>query len=86
MFKNKELIDLSNIPVSSKYYCNDNNKVLGKTRDEYRGKSILRFAGLKSKMYSILNEGNNEKSTSKGHNVFIEFQEFYDTLFKKKIQ
>ena len=36
-------------------------------------------------MYSILDESNNEKSTSKGHNAFIEFQEFYDTLFKKKI-
>ena len=36
-------------------------------------------------MYSILDESNNEKITSKGHNGFIEFQEFYDTLFKKKI-
>ena len=36
-------------------------------------------------MYSILDENNNEKITSKGHNAFIEFQEFYDTLFKKKI-
>ena len=36
-------------------------------------------------MYSILDESNNEKSTSKGHNVFIKFQEFCDTLFQKKI-
>ena len=36
-------------------------------------------------MYSILDESNNEKSTTKGHNAFIEFQEFYDTRFKKKI-
>ena len=36
-------------------------------------------------MYSISDESNNEKSTSKGHNAFIEFQEFYDTLFEKKI-
>ena len=52
-------------------------------KDEYDGKSILKFAGLKSKMYSILDESSNEKSTNKGHNAFIEFQEFYDTLFKK---
>ena len=52
--------------------------------DEYGGKSILKFVGLKSKMYSILDESNNEKITSKGHNGFIEFLEFYDTLFKKK--
>ena len=85
MYKHKELIDLSNFPVSSKYYCSDNKKVLGKMKDEYGGKSIVKFVGLKSKMYSILDESNNEKSTSKGYNAFIEFQDFYNTLFKKKI-
>ena len=54
-------------------------------KDEYGGKSILKFVGLKSKMYSILDESNNEKITSKGYISFIEFQEFYDTVFKKKI-
>ena len=71
--------------VSSKYYCSDNKKVVGKMKDEYGGKSILKFVGLKSKMYSILDESNNKKSTSKGHNAFIEFEELYNTLFKKKI-
>ena len=36
-------------------------------------------------MYSILDESNNEKSTNKGHSAFIEFLEFHDTLFQKKI-
>ena len=36
-------------------------------------------------MYSILDETNNEKSTNKGHNAFIEFQKFHNTPFKKKI-
>ena len=54
-------------------------------KDEYGGKSILKFVGLKSKMYSILDESSNKKSTNKGHNAFIEFQEFHDTLFQKKI-
>ena len=85
MYKYKELFDLSNFPVSSKYYCSDNKKLLGKMKDEYGGKSILKFVGLKSKMYSILDESSNEKSTNKGHNAFIEFQEFHDTLFQKKI-
>ena len=85
MCKYKELFDLSNLSLSSKYYCSDNKKALGKMKDEYGGKSILKFAGLKSKMYSILHESNNEKITSKCHNGFIEFLEFYDTLFKKKI-
>ena len=54
-------------------------------KDEYGGKSIVKCVGLKSKMYSILDESNNEKSTNKDHNAFIEFQEFQDTLFQKKI-
>ena len=54
-------------------------------KDEYGGKSIVKFVGLKSKMYSILDGSNNGKSTNKGHNAFIEFQEFHDTLFKKRI-
>ena len=85
MHKHKELFDLSNLPVTSKYYSNDNKKVVRKMKDEYGGKSVIKFVGLKSKMYSILDESNNEKSTSKGHNAFIEFQEFYDALYKKEI-
>ena len=85
MFKYKELFDVSNFPVSSKYYCSDNEKVVGKMKNEYGGKSIVKSVGLKSKMYSILDESSNQKSTNKGHNAFMEFQEFYDTLFQKKI-
>ena len=85
MYKYKELFDLSNHPKNSKQFCNDNKKVVGKMKDEYGGKSIVKFVGLKSKMYSILDESNNEKSTNKGHNAFIEFQEFHDTLFQEKI-
>ena len=85
MYKYKELFDVSNFSRSSKYYCSDNKKVVGKMKDEYGGKSILKFVGLKSKMYSILDERNNKKSTKKSHNAFTEFQEFHDTLFQKKI-
>ena len=51
MYKYKELFDLSNLLLSSKYYCSDNEKVLGKMKDEYGGKSILKFVGLKSQIY-----------------------------------
>ena len=71
MYKYRELFDRTNFPVSSKCYYSDNKKVLGQMKDG--GKSILKFVGIKSKMYSILDEGNNEKITSKGHNGFIEF-------------
>ena len=85
MYKCKELFDLTNFRVSSKYYCSDNKKAVGKVKDEYGGKSVVKFVGLISKMYSILDERNNEKSTSKSHNAFIEFQEFHNRLFQKKI-
>ena len=85
MYKYKELFDLSNFSKSSKYHCDENKKIVGKMKDKYGGKSILKFVGLKSMMYSILDESSNAKSTNKGHNAFIEFQEFHDTLFQKKI-
>ena len=84
MYKYKELFDISNLPLSSKFYCSNNKKVLGKMKDEYGGKLILKLVGLKSKMYSILDESNNGKIKGKGHDRFIEFQEVFDTLFKKK--
>ena len=59
-YKYKKLFDISNFPESSEYYCSNNKKVLGKMKDEYGGKSVLIFVGLKSKMYSILDESNIE--------------------------
>ena len=61
MCKYKELFDLCNVPVSSKYYYSDNKKVVGKMKDEYGGKQILKFVDLKSQMYLILDGSNNKK-------------------------
>ena len=85
MYKYKELFDLSNFPVSSKYYCNDNKKVLGKMKDQYGGKSVLKFVGLKSKMYSILDESNNEKSRAKVTMVLLSFKNFTMHYLRKKL-
>ena len=84
MYKYKELFDLSNFPKRSKYYCDENEPIVGKMKDEYGRKSILKFLGLKSKVQSILDESSNEKSTNKGNDAFIKFQEFHDMLFQKK--
>ena len=78
MYKYKELFDLSNFLEVV--------KVVGKMKDEYGGKPIAKFVGLISKKYySILDESNNEQSTNKDHNSFVEFQEFLDILFQKKV-
>ena len=44
----------------------------------------MKFAGLKSKMYSILDDSSNKKSTNKGHNAFIEFQQFLRYTISEK--
>ena len=59
---------LSNYSKNSKYFCNDNKKVLGKMKDEYGENLIKEFIALRSKTYSILDTNNNEKSAHKGHN------------------
>ena len=53
-------------------------------KDEYGGKSILKFVGLKSKMYSILDESNNETITSKSHNGFQSFKNFMIHYLRKR--
>ena len=83
MYKYKELFYLSNFPVSSKYYCSNNKAVVGKMKGEYGGKSIVKFVGRKSNMYSILDASNNEKRTNKGYNAFIEFQDFANNDLRK---
>ena len=79
MLKHKEFFDLSNFPKNSKIFCNDNKKIPEKMKDEYRGTAIYEYAGTKSKMCSILDVNNYEKSVHKGHDEFI------DTLVNKKI-
>ena len=65
MYKLKELFDLSNLPASSKYYCNDNKKVLSKMKDEYGGKSIVKFIGLDQKCIQYLMQVIMERSQAK---------------------
>ena len=50
--KYKGLFDLSNYTKSSKQFCSDNQKVVGKMKDEYGGKLILEFIALKSKIFN----------------------------------
>ena len=47
MHQNKKIFDLSNQCKNSKYYCNDNKKVLGKMKDEYGGRIIYETTALK---------------------------------------
>ena len=54
-------------------------------KDEYGGNVIKKFIGLRSKMYSILDTKNNEKSIHEGHNWYIKHGEFCISLYNKKV-
>ena len=54
-------------------------------KDEYGGNVPKEFIGLRSKMYSILDTKNDEKSTHKGHNLYTKHGELCDTLFNNKV-
>ena len=54
-------------------------------KDKYGGTVISEFIGLKSKMYSLLDVNNYEKSTHNGHNSYVSNNEFKDTLINKNV-
>ena len=59
-FKDKHLVDFSGYPKDSIYYCDLNKKVLGKMKDELNGVRNVEFVGLKSKMYSLIDDDDEE--------------------------
>ena len=54
--------------LHSKYFDPVNTKVIGKTKDEFKGKTISEFVGLKSKMYSLIDVDDEEVTKAKGVN------------------
>ena len=74
-FKWKDLIDFSNYSKDSIFFDETNKKVIGKMKDEFGGVIANEFVGLKSKMYSIKNDGK-ECNTAKGVSIATEFNKF----------
>jgi hypothetical protein len=66
MLSDIDNFDTSDYPSDHTAYSVANKKKLGKMKDEYCGRLIREFVGLKLKMYSILDIENNEKKTAKG--------------------
>ena len=54
-------------------------------KDEFGGVIITEFVGLKSKMYSIKKIFGKEHNTAKEVSIAIEFDNFKDVFFNKKI-
>ena len=49
-YEDKNLFDFSDYPLDSKFSDPVNKNVIGKMKDEFKGKIISEFVGLKSKM------------------------------------
>jgi len=63
----REHLDTSNYPKDHPLFSNENNKVLGKFKDECASVTPVEFVGLRSKMYSLLvDENKPSKKTAKG--------------------
>ena len=52
--KTRNLVDFSDYPLNSKLFDPVNKKVIGKMKDEFKGKKTTEFVRLKSKMYSLM--------------------------------
>ena len=87
--RDKDLFDNSDYKEDSKFFFDNNEKVIGKFKDEAARKPIIEFVGLKSKMYSYKTESKNSK-TAKGvkKNIIrrdIDHSDDLETLFDSKI-
>ena len=84
------MFDFSGYPQQSKFFDLDNKKVIGKMKDEVKGKMISEFVGLKSKIYSLVivnNEEINEKAKGVNKNVVknMRHEEYIHVLFNKEV-
>ena len=84
-YGHKNLFDFSDYPLNSKFLYPVNKKVIGKRKDEFKGKTISKFVGLNSKMYSLIDINDEEITKPKGVNKKIRLLEFVDVLFNKKV-
>ena len=87
-YEDKKLLDLSDYPLNSKFFDPVNKKIIGKMKDEFKGKIISESIGLKSKMYSLIAVDNEEVEKAKGVNKSvvnnIRHKKFPGLLFNKK--
>ena len=85
----ENLFDFCNYLFNSKFFDPTNKKVIGNMKDEFEGKTVTEFNGLKSKMYSLIDADKEEVKKAKGvnKNVIknIRHKEFADVLFNKKM-
>lgn len=88
-WKDKHLFGNSDYPEDGPYFDKTNKKGIGEFKDEACGRIIKEFVGLRSKMYSYIEEGNKEEWTCKGikKNVIkedLKHENYKNTLFNNQ--
>ena len=76
---------MQNFSLNSKLFDTVNKKVIGKMKDELKGKIISEYVGLKSKMYSLTSIDDEEVTKVKGVNKKIRHKKFVYVWFNKKV-
>jgi hypothetical protein len=66
MYEMREHFDLSEYPRDSPHYCEDNKLVVGKMKDELKGKIAVEVAACAPKMYAFTMIDGTEKKVAKG--------------------
>ena len=79
------MFNFSDYPRDSKFFDLVNKKVIGKMKDEFGGRIISEFVGLKSKMYFLVDVDGEESKNAKGVNKNvvrgIKHKKFINVLF-----
>ena len=84
LYQGKNLFDFSDYPLDLTLYDPVNKKAIGKMKDEFKGRKINEFIGLKSKMYSLIGVDDQEATKANGINKKIRHKKFV-VLFDKKV-
>ena len=88
-FNDRDKFDFSEYNKNSKYFDDSNKKVIGKFKDETPNYPIIEFIGLRSKMYSYLQDNDQVHKTAKGikKNIIknnINHNNYKETLFNNQ--
>ena len=80
-YRDENLYDFSDYPQNSKFFDFVNKRVIGKIKDEYKEKIISEFAGLKSKMYYLVDVDDKEnKKENESIGVLLKTQDLKNLL------
>ena len=91
MYRDKHLFDFPDYSNDDPYMNQENEKVIGKMKDEMKGILIREFIGLRAKMYSVLKDRGDKIEVKKAKGVKkyvikkdIKHQNYKDCLLNRE--